>query len=953
MPNIKANLAVDEVWRCAGQIKKRLKAKVSTAQVEELVEKELDSILTLGQAQSHLEVLERLLEYVDTSERRLRGRNLFDSVINADHIAIRDCSGERLLALSELKLRAFGKALMLRMPDGARKCYRIAQANESYVSGDDLVVNRLAPVARILVPADLGDVLELPRVGEVTVEAIATLRRDISCHIGDFDGQRYTDPLLSNGRSEIPNSLRKALTRWQDDLDHRLKQVGSSGSLVSAEGLTDGHSSSHDAIPKSPDSSTTASLGVDFYTYTTKEQEEIITGSRNGVVLVTGVAGSGKTSVALGRTKALCDARFFPRESDEWDGFFEPRRAIGFVLNRQLVEYLKETRDTLALHEMPVREYGEFRQGLLRKRAKLLGVRLSQSDPGEFTRARTTENDPECVSMSALAAADRLVAAAYGRCISSAIKSTDVDSLSSHSILHSAWNQIWKGALAACLELSDSLQDSKAQRQFKCKGLAKRIETIISDSQRAIDGKWASVAGDDGAIRWGKPSEVLVKLHAAGYLFEVGRAQGSPQVLRVTSEQVDELLRRPESLREVADPDRPLVRHDKVRIRSLLESGELLQVSDGRISKVVWEQFRLEQDLLAGRVWVRKRGTLGARSRLVGQVDLSKEPESQTERRRLSAFLRKILIDPLRLPVLLREALIVEAKLNTPMVSRAPFGRLLNRLSDRKLSDTDLDMFLALSHMIAEGYGGQVPHLEAPEYFATVFIDEVQDFSEIQIYLMSAHADPQRSAITIVGDFYQRLSGSTVGVLENCFPDVGSGAIRGVFLDRNKRQEDAPTLANLSAWFRKTVLNDPAFSFAGSAPRTEADVLVAEKIESSVARSAIEKIVSSLSPAASIAVICPNEAIAEELERELREPIEVHFRKSAYSVDHRDLTKPYYVHFTTPQAAKGLEFDVVVGPRFEQYDMADAIQANAAYVLITRARKQLHILGERLPFDWV
>jgi superfamily I DNA/RNA helicase len=84
------------------------------------------------------------------------------------------------------------------------------------------------------------------------------------------------------------------------------------------------------------------------------------------------------------------------------------------------------------------------------------------------------------------------------------------------------------------------------------------------------------------------------------------------------------------------------------------------------------------------------------------------------------------------------------------------------------------------------------------------------------------------------------------------------------------------------------------------------------------------------------------------LEQALHDSIEALFRKSTYSADNRDLTRPFYVHFTTPRPTKGLEFDVVIAAYFDEYDWQDAIQANAAYVAISRPRKVLHIIGGNL-----
>lgn len=51
-----------------------------------------------------------------------------------------------------------------------------------------------------------------------------------------------------------------------------------------------------------------------------------------------------------------------------------------------------------------------------------------------------------------------------------------------------------------------------------------------------------------------------------------------------------------------------------------------------------------------------------------------------------------------------------------------------------------------------------------------MFIDEVQDFTEQQVYLMAEQAKPDYKAVTAVGDIAQKLHhGSTIDI-QKCFP---------------------------------------------------------------------------------------------------------------------------------------------------------------------------------------
>src|SRR4051794_8526786 len=111
--------------------------------------------------------------------------------------------------------------------------------------------------------------------------------------------------------------------------------------------------------------SETSSLGHQFFTRTTLKQENALNNPR-GLSVVEGVAGSGKTSIALGRLKFF--ANFGTGEEREHYGLrnarladFSPNNMIGFVLSHSLKRYLKETATALGLEQLPIRDFQDFR----------------------------------------------------------------------------------------------------------------------------------------------------------------------------------------------------------------------------------------------------------------------------------------------------------------------------------------------------------------------------------------------------------------------------------------------------------------------------------------------------------------------------------------------------------------------------------------------------------------
>jgi hypothetical protein len=108
-----------------------------------------------------------------------------------------------------------------------------------------------------------------------------------------------------------------------------------------------------------------ASLGSHFFTRTTREQEAAIQAVR-GVTVVEGVAGTGKTSVALGRLKFFANFRSgehlaeYGLDPNDWTDF-DPSDMVGFVLNPSLVQYLKQTAERLELGKMKIQDFDEYR----------------------------------------------------------------------------------------------------------------------------------------------------------------------------------------------------------------------------------------------------------------------------------------------------------------------------------------------------------------------------------------------------------------------------------------------------------------------------------------------------------------------------------------------------------------------------------------------------------------
>jgi len=267
------------------------------------------------------------------------------------------------------------------------------------------------------------------------------------------------------------------------------------------------------------------------------------------------------------------------------------------------------------------------------------------------------------------------------------------------------------------------------------------------------------------------------------------------------------------------------------------------------------------------------------------------------------------------------------------------------RLASKRLSDDDIDVLLALNHLVSIGYRGRdgrdpISHLVETSYYSQVFIDEFQDFTEIQIFLMGAQADPSRRAVTMVGDLRQRLQHGRAPRFEESFPWAEGEELEVAYLLENKRQ--TPALSKLSHSFREAVLGDELDAGDFGVQVDESTPRLIEVASDGVADAVFDE-VRSLPRSQSVAVLCSTDDQAAHLEAALRDDLLAEFRETRVSRQ-TDLVRRYFVHFTTPREAKGLEFDAVVVADLGRFDLDDPVDANAAYVAVSRPRRSLSLI---------
>lgn len=755
----------------------------------------------VARALEELSILEKLIRLVDDKERALRGRNLNEVVFNPRAFeTVRDHAYDTLRALHELRTKAFGKVVAARSPEtGEIRTWRVPQANFGFP--DVGVVNRQAALAQQLVSANLGDEVTIPK-GRYEVIAVAYLERfaDRVGHEANFRRMDLADHRLPS--VAMLEDLEQTVAVRRDELRRVLLQ----GGVVADVGEAEAPDVQREDAER---------LSAQFYIRTTKAQEALLRRPSYGLVVVLGVAGSGKTSVALGRTKVLCDRG--PDDGEEEPTFFRPNTAVGFVLNEQLATYLGKACANLALFDMKIREYRDLREELIRTRSL---------DVGGLDRAPERPTHPIESSMRWVAALDEAMAFA----------------------------------------LADALEKAVADPPQERESARKQVAPRTPQQQKALEDKWSDLRqGISTVASWLRRE----------------RSTGGPRV-------------------------------------------------EGLASRLDEPRARFAEQLEADASWT------GSKNREL--------------RQNVRNALRERIVRALRLTDAYATAVNSDVFTTTLAAAGVPKGDAdaartlaLACVKDRKLSDAAVDALLVIAHAMSLGYAGRqdrdpISHLAQPAFYSQVFIDEFQDFTEVQIHLMGGQANPKRRAVTMVGDLQQQVRTARSIDVSACFPASTDDERVPVVLLENKRQTGP--LGRLSQLYRERVLGDvpsEAPEFPEDGPRPRFLQVTADEVAA-----AVEDEIVNLPRGASVAVICGTRQVAERLERELRDSLTGQFRETRFS-EHNDLTRRFFVHFTTALDAKGLEFDAAIVPLVER--APDVTALNAVYVALSRPRRHLTIVA--------
>ncbi len=707
------------------------------------------------------------------------------------------------------------------------------------------------------------------------------------------------------------------------------------------------------------------SLDEHFFLNRTPNQDKIISREPVGPMWVEGVAGSGKTSAALGRTKMLCDFNsneVTDRETfrsilgddfDYWEGEFAGKfsqdGSVGFVRTAELIQYLKQTCSRLGMSGLQVLEYHELR-------SKLRSYRHLESSGGSGKRFKHSSDEGHSMTttLAWLNASRLALARVIAVDLQKLLVEVPTEQLQRFTAQQRSQFAAARHALAASVdELVQELLSPSAAERALYRLAARLLERIQALAQRILGPATLSIhLGGHMAYGEGIPelAQRLAKLPVDLFqqpnqvlvLYRAGVAKGAEALPCVSSSRYQYL----------STDNQPLSFNDAVQasltgksVRVLLPS---LVSDDGYETKFmpVNELFialgtpksllYLDGEVLK---WLKVSTGIGS------QVLPGAGEQARTS---VLKIFQQLALDYLAKPLKNFAGLYAKAlyEYADSFPDAAIAWQVLERLEEQRLCDSDIDLLLCLAHDLSAGVTAKLPAgLHEAAFYQSVFVDEVQDFSEQQIYLMTSQADPSYSAITVVGDRSQQLLHNEEVHIADCFP-IGKRP-EFVALDENLRQKGRPDLAALSTVLRQlfargaetdaqqldaALLHDQvgeqgAYTLRGFTRREEEFRYLCEEI-------------AAIPENHSVAVVVPDQETARSLHALCAQKLEGSFRKMSVS-EQIDLSKKYLVHFTSVLHVKGLEFDVVLLPMIDQYDLGQPVFRNRLYVGCTRARQRL------------
>jgi hypothetical protein len=713
-----------------------------------------------------------------------------------------------------------------------------------------------------------------------------------------------------------------------------------------------------------------------FYINRTRDQDKIISRSPFGPMFVEGVAGSGKTSAALGRTKMLCDFKtnnvvteqdfinIAGTNIDYWDGKyagqFTQEGSIGFVRTGELIQYLKETCRRIDLPNLPVTEYGEL-QSRLRNHRNIQKSLMPGVKWAYLPESRDTYQD---TTMEWLYAADKNIALYYRdyliESISTTEKFTDTfaqEHQSTIELLSKSATSYFQSTLHAVI---NQVTKSNNLSKFQLEGVAQKVHEIIENTRRTVlekDTFW--FISQDIFIFSQTEREMAVKLLEIGIPLFIRQNDSAIRIADLDTIKKErsgiQLYTEDHRLLTWGNEAKNLLNENKLFVKDTFGRFfvlKLIDIDDLYLKLLPESNERIyvyEGDKLKKITLLRGLGKRKFKLRQESQKAIDSEDNIIEKERSFDAeFTRRVRQKFIGIMSFVVDAYAATLSNTLYDYPEPDLVKDINlQLQQKKLTSADIDLLLCIYHLIGKGYSGSISTLREPDYYQSVFIDEAQDFTEQQIFLMAEQARTQYRAVTVVGDVAQKLHNDHKINIANCFPSKNISHIK---LKENLRQIECPGLAWFSACYRGLLQEDqfeiePDENIKDSLRKNISSIGGPEIFFITSQDEFDEELIDSLRNTPNhhtVAVIFPTQEIALENYNRLR-PVLSESMIDCEISEKVDLSRRYIKHFTSILNTKGLEFDTVILANIEKYDLNLFSQRNRLYVGITRARKRLII----------
>lgn len=423
-------------------------------------------LLGLVVAQEELGILEKLAAGVVSKIKDFAKTRRFDGEIDSTEFALHQRNYAQLKAYEELAHACYGRTVVgtaideKDRPKGAFT-YRITQANIGYIDGKCVVLARNSPLATALVtalPTESREVTTRNQDRFLTVDEVRIFDGPVSL-LSHTQAPNFRSAAVRNADTKRPvvlRDLRSILSRAAPP--HVIPTLPKADVAREADlGWLFDWSDVY--LPETDETS----LGHQFFIQTTLDQERALN-NPHGITFVEGIAGSGKTSVALGRLKFFANFAVGERQhyglQNAPEGDFSPANMVGFVLSPSLKRYLKDTASMLGLERLPIRDFEEFRIDM--SGFFLISERFKRKkNNGAPTRSR----------INWLRALDAAMARAAATKIRESLRNVaDVPPLVATNV-----DQIIRRLLQS--------QPDRDSNVFNLRGLAERLVDIVADAE--------------------------------------------------------------------------------------------------------------------------------------------------------------------------------------------------------------------------------------------------------------------------------------------------------------------------------------------------------------------------------------------------------------------------------------------------------------------------------------